>query len=330
MDEHVIQPACLADFLGQEEVVATLNAMIASARLQGLPVGHCLLLGKPGLGKSTLAGIVAAEMGSQVRAFKAPSITRQSDLAAILVSLQEGDVLYLDEIERLRPTLSEELCRAVLDLRLRPAGLDAHTEPAVIAIKGFTLIGAAWDESRVGATLRGCFERCIALAPYPAAELERILQRAVRIADVLVSPAAIHVLAEGSHGLPLVALRLFQHAARSTQLRGIEVLTEERALAALAECQFDTLGLDRIDREYLGILASSFQGGPVGARALETSTLLNEEDMLNEIEPRLMHAGLIRRGLTGRALTERGWECAAAFIEGLVVPAFPNHLKTSK
>ena len=315
--DATLRPQRLDDFIGQRTVRENLAVFIAAARGRAEALDHTLFFGPPGLGKTTLAQIVARELGVNFRATSGPVVAKAGDLAAILTNLQPRDVLFIDEIHRLNPAVEEILYPAMEDFQL---DLIIGEGPAARSIRidlpPFTLVGATTRSGLITTPLRERFGIQLRMNFYEQDELQQIVERGARVLDMhLVADGAAEI-ARRSRGTPRVAGRLLRRVRDFATVDGKDKVDAAAADAALARLGVDERGLDAMDRRYLGCMAENYGGGPVGVETL-TAALAEQRDVLEEvIEPYLIQQGLLQRTSRGRMLTEQGWTYL-----GLAVPA---------
>ncbi len=304
-EERNFRPQRLADFVGQGKVIRTLSMMLSAAQKRGQALEHVVFFGPPGLGKTTLAAIVAAEMGATMHELSAPALFRPGDLAAILSVVRARDVLFLDEIHRLRAEIAELLYSAMEDFKLSVA-LKNGEPPISVPLPYFTLIGATTDYGLLPGPLRARFGHSFALGLYTDAELRDVVLRASgRIGWTVYQDAALEI-ARRSRGTPRVALRLFRRSvdlATGIDQDWLDVWVVQAAMDLIG---VDALGLEDAHRHYLNVLVKTYAGGPVGPKALSASAGLDLATIEQVIEPWLLQAGLIARTRFGRALTPKG------------------------
>jgi Holliday junction DNA helicase RuvB len=306
--EASLRPQRLEDFVGQEAVRANLKVFIDAARARGEALDHVLFHGPPGLGKTTLAQIVARELGVGFRATSGPVIQRAGDLAALLTNLQPRDVLFIDEIHRLNPAVEEILYPAMEDFQLDLIiGEGPAARSVRIDLEKFTLVGATTRSGLITTPLRERFGIPLRLDFYNPRELELIVKRGAGLLGVEFAPDGAAEVARRSRGTPRVAGRLLRRVRDFASVAGAKRIDAAAADASLRRLGVDGLGLDMMDRRYLGVIADNYGGGPVGVETL-AAALSEQRDTIEEvIEPFLIQQGLLQRTPRGRMLADGGW-----------------------
>ena len=306
--DAALRPRALADFVGQRSARENLKVFIDAARARGDALDHVLFFGPPGLGKTTLAQIVAREMGVGFRATSGPVIAKGGDLAALLTNLEDGDVLFIDEIHRLAPAVEEVLYPAMEDRALDLIiGEGPSARSVRIDLPRFTLVGATTRQGLLSTPLRDRFGIPVRLVFYTADELTRVVTRAAGLLGLGIDAGGAGEVARRSRGTPRVAGRLLRRVRDFAAVQGAGTVTAEVADAALTRLEVDRLGLDSMDRRYLGMIADPYAGGPVGVETLAAGLSEPRDTVEEVIEPYLIQLGLIARTARGRCLNPAGW-----------------------
>jgi Holliday junction DNA helicase RuvB len=307
--DRAIRPRALADYIGQEQVKSQLSIFIDAARMRAEALDHVLIFGPPGLGKTTLAHVIATELHVNLRQTSGPVLERPGDLAAILTNLQARDVLFVDEIHRLSPIVEEILYPAMEDYQL---DLMIGEGPAARSIKlnlpPFTLVGATTRAGLLTSPLRDRFGIVQRLEFYTIAEIERIVHRTAGILGVQVDAAGALRIAQRSRGTPRIANRLLRRVRDYAQVKGHGGIDESAAHAALDLLDVDPQGLDALDRKLLRTIIEKFDGGPVGIESLSASIGEERGTLEDVIEPFLIQQGLVARTARGRVATRLAWQ----------------------
>ena len=303
--ERSLRPKRLEEFVGQPEIKDHLGIVLEAAKQRNEPVGQLLLCGPPGLGKTTLSHVIAHEMGCGMRPTSGPALERAGDLASILTNLEDGDVLFIDEIHRLPRTVEEVLYPAMEDFQLDLVigkGPSAHT--IRLDLPRFSLVGATTRAGLITGPLRSRFELVERLDHYPVGDLEAIVRRSATILDVELDEDGGHEIARRSRGTPRIANRLLRRVRDFAQVRGNGRIDGNTAREALAVFRVDELGLDKVDAAVLDALIRKFGGGPVGLSTLAVAVGEEPDTVEDVYEPYLMQIGFIRRTPRGRVATE--------------------------
>jgi len=318
--DRALRPQTLADFVGQQDARANLRVFIESARMRGEAMDHTLFHGPPGLGKTTLAQILARELGVNFRMTSGPVLARAGDLAAILTNLEARDVLFIDEIHRLNPAVEEVLYPAMEDYELDLViGEGPAARTVRIELQPFTLVGATTRLGLLTTPLRDRFGIPTRLQFYTVEELDHIVGRGARLMGVPAEPDGTMEIARRARGTPRIAGRLLRRVVDFALVEGDGRLTRALADNALTRLGVDHLGLDGADRRYLTLIAENYAGGPVGVETL-SAALSESRDAIEEvIEPFLLQQGLIQRTPRGRMLAAKAWTHL-----GLTAPGQPG------
>lgn len=322
--EVSLRPKFLEEYTGQQKAKENLSVYIQAAKKRGEPLDHVLLYGHPGLGKTTLAGIIANEMGVNIRITSGPAIEKAGDLAALLTGLAENDILFIDEIHRLNRNIEEILYPAMEDYALDIIiGKGPSARSIRLALQKFTLIGATTRAGQLASPLRDRFGVMLRLELYSPDELSKIVERSASILGVPAQPDGIFEIARRSRGTPRIANRILKRVRDFAQVKSDGVITKEVTAEALNMLDIDKMGLDAVDRRMLGSIINNFGGGPVGLETL-AATIGEESVTLEDVyEPYLMQIGYLSRTPRGRCVTPKAYEhlgiqCAAQPNQGTV------------
>ena len=303
-----IRPRSLADFIGHESLKQNLSVFVSGARSRGEAMDHVLLYGPPGLGKTTLAHIVANELGTNFRATAAPMLTKQGDLAAILTALEPMDVLFIDEIHRLPTAIEEVLYSAMEDFKLDiMLGEGPSAKSVRIDLPPFTLVGATTRTGLLSNPLRDRFGIDLRLTFYSPSDLAKIIMRSANILGMPIDEDGALMLAQSARGTPRIANRLLKRARDFASALGKNQITADTIKTTLFQLHIDECGLDEIDREYMNMIIKFYAGGPVGIENLSAALSEPADTIEDVVEPYLMQLGFVQRTPRGRIITDAGY-----------------------
>lgn len=309
LNDQPLRPQKLEHFHGQTSIKKNLEILIHASKNRGEAMDHVLFYGPPGLGKTTLANVIASEMGVSIRVTSGPAIERSGDLAAILTNLQAGDILFIDEIHRLNKTVEETLYPAMEDYALDIiVGKGPAARSLRLDLPRFTIIGATTRMGAIAAPLRDRFGAVYKLQFYEEPELQHIITRSAQILDIVIDEASALLLAKRCRRTPRIANRLLRRVRDYAQIRGNGQINIKMIEQALEILEIDSLGLDHSDRQYLLTLCQKYQGGPVGIETL-AATLSDDSGSIEEVsEPYLIQLGFVKRTKQGRVATPQAFK----------------------
>ena len=307
--ENPLRPKSIDEFVGQRELIEKMQIFIEAAKKRGEPLDHVLLFGPPGLGKTTMARIIAEELGVGFKQHQASAIDRKDSLAAILTDVAEGDVLFIDEVHRLTGAVEECLYPAMEDYEFHIViGDGPHGRSIKLDLKRFTLVGATTRLGMLTAPLRARFPITERLRFYDQVELNTIVRRTAGIVNVPIDDEGAKELARRSRGTPRIANRMVNRVRDYAQVRADGKITRDTALAAFDKYEIDDLGLENVDRLFLETIIEKFDGGPVGLNSIAVAISEDEDTIEDYVEPYLIQIGFMKRTPRGRTLTMRAFE----------------------
>lgn len=307
--DESLRPSKFEDFIGQERVKSNISVFVEAASIRKIPMDHTMLYGPPGLGKTTLAFIIASELGKRIKITSAPAFEKQGDLMAVLTSLEEGDVLFIDEIHRLKRVLEEILYSAMEDFKVDIIiGEGTGAKTIRIALPRFTLVGATTRVGSISAPLRSRFGIIERLDFYEASELKTIIKRSARILGIAVDEDGAMEIARRSRGTPRIANRLLKRASDFALVGGKQEIDRSFAAETMEKLDVDEKGLDEMDRRLLRVIIEHYRGGPAGLAAIAAALNEEQETIEDVYEPFLIQLGFIQRTPRGRTASRWAYE----------------------
>jgi Holliday junction DNA helicase RuvB len=307
--DSALRPKKWADYVGQEKIKENIRIIITAAKQRSQCPDHLLFYGSSGLGKTTLANLIALEMGKEIKITSGPTIERAGDLAAIITNLNEGDILFIDEIHRISRTIEEYLYPAMEDFKLNLIlGKGPMARTMELKLPKFTMIGATTKPASLSAPLRNRFGATFQLNFYSKEDIEKIIERSAKLLNIQIEPEAVKMIATRSRFTPRVANRLLKRVRDFAEVKGTGVITKDITEHALNFLEVDKVGLDMGDKRILLALIEKFNGGPVGLQSLAAAAMEEEDTILDIYEPYLMQMGFIERTPRGRVASKLAYE----------------------
>lgn len=325
--EPALRPTTFDDYVGQRATKERLRVAVRAAKLRGESLDHVLLSGPPGLGKTTMAAILAEEMGVTLQTTSGPAIEKKGDLAGILTSIEEGDVLFIDEIHRLSAVVEENLYPAMEDYHIDVMiGDGPHARSLKLSLPRFTLVGATTRTGLLTSPLRGRFGIIENLEFYTPEDLQSIVLRSARLLELSVDDDAALEMARRSRGTPRIANRILRRVRDYADVEGMERIDRELSAHALSQLDIDEMGFDRMDRRYLDVLIVKFGGGPVGIDTIGAAMGESSHSIEDVVEPYMIQEGLVQRTPRGRVATRRAFAHLGVPVPASLAPLIPGLL----
>ncbi|AMW33665.1 Holliday junction branch migration DNA helicase RuvB [Fervidobacterium islandicum] len=308
-DTYSLRPKFLAEYIGQDNIKQRLELAISASKMRGEQLDHILLAGPPGLGKTTLAVVIANELNANIHITSGPVLEKQGDVAAILTNLERGDVLFIDEIHRMNRAVEEILYSAMEDFQIDiMIGKGPAARSIRVDLQPFTLIGATTRSGLLTSPLRNRFGMIFEMNFYTEEELSLIITRAAQVMDVSIKPEAALMIARRSRGTPRIAIRLLKRVRDLSTVKGSKLIDVETVEEVMTLLGIDEYGLDEMDRKLLRVIIEVYKGGPVGLKALAASLGVTEDTIAEVYEPYLVQSGFLARTARGRVATEKSYK----------------------